>query len=242
MRDLRRIIVALVIGSFSLAALLGIAALVGGGEFGETEGQVLLTTLVVGIESVAVLCYLTVAGHRLAFVGLAGGLVSLVATGTALLLVWGYDDSFDSDIWQLLGIAVTLAASLAQASLLLGLVRRPRLQVPLWLTLGAAAVVALMIVGPILQESDPGGDYWRVFGIVAILDVLGTLVLVALAAFGRREAPVSLRETSQLVALPPETQRRILETAGTRGVTPAVLVAEALDVLEESGRPAAPRG
>ncbi|NYJ02491.1 hypothetical protein HNR19_003189 [Nocardioides thalensis] len=237
MRDLRRIVIAVVIGSFSVAALMGIAALLGGGEFGEAEGRVLLTTLVIGIESVAVLCYLAVAGRPLAFVGGLGAVVSLVATGTALLLVWGREPEFDSDIWKLLGVSITLAATLAQASLLIGLVRRPHLQPPLWLTMAAAGVVALMILGPILQESDPGGDYWRVFGVVAILDVLGTLVLVALAAFGRRaDAPViAAGHPSQLVALSPVLQRRIAEVAAARGVTTSQVVEEALDHLEGSG-------
>ena len=61
MKGFRRIVVILVIGSFSVAALLGIIALLGGGELGETEGKVLLTTVIVGVESIAVLCYLAVA-------------------------------------------------------------------------------------------------------------------------------------------------------------------------------------
>ena len=89
MKDLRRLVVTLVIGSFSVAALLGIIALLGGGELGETEGRVLLTTVIVGVESIAVLCYLAVAGKRSALVGLAGGVVSLVPFSLALWLTWG---------------------------------------------------------------------------------------------------------------------------------------------------------
>ena len=59
---IRRWIVRLTIGSFSVAALMGIVALLGGGEFGETEGRILLTTLLVGVVSIAVLCYLATAG------------------------------------------------------------------------------------------------------------------------------------------------------------------------------------
>ena len=70
---IRRWIVRTTIGSFSLAALLGIVALLGGGEFGETEGQILLTTLLVGVVSIAVLCYLATAGRRSQPLGIAGG-------------------------------------------------------------------------------------------------------------------------------------------------------------------------
>src|SRR4051812_9961931 len=98
MRDLRKLVSALVIVSFSVAALLGIAALLGGGEFGDTQAQVLLTTVVVGMESVAVLCYLGLVGHRLVLVGLMGAASSAVATALALWLTWGGPDG--STIWQ----------------------------------------------------------------------------------------------------------------------------------------------
>ena len=74
----RRIVVWLTIGSFSIAALMGILALLCGGAFGEREGQVLLTTLVVGVTSVAMLCYLATAGTRVQAVGVVGGIVVLV--------------------------------------------------------------------------------------------------------------------------------------------------------------------
>ena len=61
---IRRAIVRTTIGSFSLAALMGIIALLGGGHFGATQGRVLLTTLLVGVVSIAVLCFLVTAGRR----------------------------------------------------------------------------------------------------------------------------------------------------------------------------------
>src|SRR5690606_7548671 len=70
MKGLRSVGVKVVVGSFSLAALLGILALLGGGSFSETQGRVLLPTVIVGVESVAVLCYLSVGGTRRAAVGL----------------------------------------------------------------------------------------------------------------------------------------------------------------------------
>ena len=39
-----------------------------------------------------------------------------------------------------------------------------------------------MVILPIVTESGMSGEYWRVFGIVAILDVLGTVVLTAAAS------------------------------------------------------------
>ena len=56
----RRIIVALTIGSFSIAALMGIGALLGAGDFGTTEWRILGTTVLMGCSSIVVLTYLGV--------------------------------------------------------------------------------------------------------------------------------------------------------------------------------------
>src|SRR5215207_2167441 len=103
MNNLRGIVVKIVIASFSLAALLGIVALLGGGEFGDTESKILLTTVIVGVESVAVLCYLSIAERPTAWVGALGGLVSLVPFLLALLLAWDVIDDQDG-VWQTFGI------------------------------------------------------------------------------------------------------------------------------------------
>ena len=191
MRDLRRLVSGLVIVSFSIAALLGIVALLGGGDFGENEVRVLLTTVIVGVESVAALCYLSLAGHRFAAVGVVGGLASVVATALALWLTWG--DMASSDAWKSFWIFATIAGSLAQASLLLALVGRDRVSPALGGTLLAIAVVAVMVVIPIAQESGFDDGYWRTLGVVAILDVLGTVVLAATGELGAIEGPLTAR-------------------------------------------------
>ena len=48
--NLRRIAATSTIGSFSVAALMGILALLAGGSFGEGQGRVLLTGRAVGIS------------------------------------------------------------------------------------------------------------------------------------------------------------------------------------------------
>ncbi|GMA41528.1 hypothetical protein [Mobilicoccus caccae] len=58
----RTAVIRLIAVSFSIAALLGIAVLLRGGQMGDLEGRILLTTLLVGVVSIAVLCYLTPAG------------------------------------------------------------------------------------------------------------------------------------------------------------------------------------
>ncbi|MGA9102653.1 CopG family transcriptional regulator [Aeromicrobium sp.] len=222
MKDFRRFVTTLVIGSFSVAALLGIIALLGGGELGETEGKVLLTTVIVGVESIAVLCYLAVAGKASALIGLAGGLISLVPFGIALALTWGGYDG-DAPVWDVFGVSVTIAATMAHACLLLAL-DRGRLRLLLGGTLVAMAIVAAMICNAILNGENLGDLYWRSFGVVAILDVLGTVVFAALGIFGRRTQP-----DDEPDLLTPALESRVVDAARSRGVSPSQLISDALD-------------
>jgi hypothetical protein len=220
MRDLRKLVSALVICSFSFAALLGIGAILSGGAFGETEVNVLITTVIVGCESVAALCYLGLAGHRLAVVGAAGGLTSIVATASALIMTWS-DSVGGEHTWQVFGISATLAWSFAQASLLLALLGRRRIDPALALTLLAITVVGAMISAPIATQEPMSGSYWRVFGVIAILDVLGTIVLTAMGVSRRRPDPLG-------PLLTPSVEARLVAAARTRHTSPSQLVDDLL--------------
>lgn len=223
MKDLRKLVIWLVIGSFSIAALLGIIALLGGGSFGETEAKVLLTTVIVGVESIAVLCYLSVAGRSTAIVGIIGGVVSLVPFGLALALTWGGYDGGDP-VWETFGVGVTIAASIAQACLLLAMAERKRFGWMLIATLVSIVIVAAMISVAIVDGADLGDGFWRTFGIVAILDVLGTVVIAAMKAFGRDKQP-----EGEPALLTTAIESRIATAAKERGVSPATLITDALD-------------
>jgi len=222
MKDFRRLVITLVIGSFSIAALLGIIALLGGGELGETEGKVLLTTVIVGVESIAVLCYLAVSGRPTAIVGWVGALASLVPFGIALALTWGGYDG-DTPVWDVFGVSLTIAATLAHACLLLAL-DRGRLRLLLAATLVAMAIVAAMISNAIVNGEDLDDLYWRTFGVVAILDVLGTVVFAALGIFSRRA-----KADGEPDLMTPALESRVLDAARSRGVSPAQLITDALD-------------
>lgn len=222
MKNLRGIVVKIVIASFSLAALLGIIALLSGGDFGDTEAKILLTTVIVGVESVAVLCYLSIAQRPTAWIGALGGLVSLVPFALGMLLTWEVIDDRDG-LWQAFGVGVTVAASIAQVCLLLALVGRDRISAALAATLACIAVVAVMISIAIVNGEDLDDTYWRVFGVIAILDVLGTVVLSALAAFGRG------RPQAEPDLLSAAVESRIVDAAAKRGVSPTELVSQALD-------------
>ncbi len=220
-KKLRSLVTGLVIGSFSIAALFGIIALLGGGELGETEGRVLLTTVIVGVESIAVLSYLGVAGRRSSVVGLVGGVASLVPFGLALWFTWGGSDS--EALWQTFGVGVTVAATLAQACLLLALHQGGRTLL-LFATLIAMTIVAAMIANAIVNGEGLGDLYWRLFGVVAILDVLGTVVFGALGLFGRRG-----KDDGEPDLMTPALESRVVDAARSRGVSPHQLISDALD-------------
>jgi hypothetical protein len=238
----RRAAATLTIGSFSLAALMGILALLGGGSFGDGEARVLLTTLIVGCASICALCYLATAGTPWAPVGVVGAVTLILPVATSLVLVWADWDLFDNDMdgtWKAFGIGVVAAVSLAQICLLLALAgNRESLRFVLWSTVGLAVLLAILVSGMILGEVD-AGDVWRFIGVVAILDVLGTVVTIALAKFGGRREPERPGYTPNhlvRVTLSDAHAAAIEDLSRASGRPPADLVAEAVDrYLETAG-------
>jgi hypothetical protein len=228
----RHVVVRLTIGSFSLAALMGVAALLQPGHFGDTEGRVLLTTLIVGVVSVLTLCYLAPAGSRSRLVGAAGGVVAFVAGVCALIFTWPlWQQDPGRGLLRTFGVAVVAALTLAQFSLLLAVVRRhPAVARLLAATLVAGTVLAGLVIATILgwDASDTGG---RTIGVVAILDVLGTVVTMALGVFGRDEPRRD--DTLLQVTLSPETAALLQARSQATGRPVADLVDEAVASYRE---------
>ncbi|MGD9960309.1 hypothetical protein [Nocardioides sp.] len=225
--SLRRIIVAVTIGSFSIAALMGVIALLGGGPFGELEGRVLLTTLIVGTTSVAVLCYLGTGETPYQAVGVLGGVVVLVPLSTALWMVWADFDDASEPLWKTFGVGLVLAATLAQASLLLALAGKvPSLRWLLLATLACASALAAIVSVLIVGEGGDDDTIFRVIGILAILDVLGTVICIALGVFGRNRQPA---ERGMQVVLPADLSVRLAARAAETGRSTDDLLVEAAE-------------
>lgn len=211
--------------TFGGAALFGIAALLGGGDFGETEGRILATTAIFGFVSLVVLCYLTLAGHRFAWVGAVGAVTSFVFLATALNLTWT-DWSTDTEgRWQLFGVALIVTIAVAQCCLLIAVADRPPLRPWLCLTVLLAGLMAALLIPPIVFAHFPETDgYARISGVVAILDVLGTIALMAAAAILRS------RPATSPFQLDPAVEARVSRIATDRRTTPDRLVSDALDL------------
>jgi F0F1-type ATP synthase assembly protein I len=175
-----------------------------------------------------VLCYLATAGTRWAPVGATGGVVVLLPTITALLLVWSdWNDGPSDGLLKSFGVGVVLAVTLAQISLLLALAGEGRLGAVLWPTIGVAVVVAALVAGMILGGVG-ADDVWRLLGVLAILDVLGTLVTIALAKFGDRGAPPE-RDRRLRVTLSVEQTVALERASAGSGRSPEQLVGDVLD-------------
>jgi len=224
----RRVAVALTIGSFSIAALMGIVALLSGGDFGEGQVKVLLTTLIVGSASICILCYLATAGTQWAAAGILGVVALTVPLVTSLVLVWhDWEDYFPEEGWlKGFGVGTAFAATMAQICLLLALAwTRPGLRFVMSVTIALALMLAVIVSGVILNENDADG-VWRLIGTIAILDVLGTLITIALAKFGRGD---DTRPVDDAAQLPPALEALLAERAAQLGRSRASLLAEAVE-------------
>ena len=230
-KPLRQVVVYATIGSFSVAALLGVAALLTGGAFGETELRILLTTLVVGCASIAVLLDLSAAGTRFQPVGVAGGVVTVVPTVCALVMIWGDLASGPSEgLLKTFLVGLIVAGTLAQVAVLLVLgSRRGPVGVVPWATIGVALLLAAYSIALVFGQ-DAGDTGARLYGVVAILDVLGTVVTIALAVFGGHEPVAEGREVVRLApALAARLDAEVRRSARTREDVVAAALTNYLD-------------
>jgi peptidoglycan/LPS O-acetylase OafA/YrhL len=227
----RRVIVAVIVVSFTAAAISGIVVLLGA-ELGPTAWRVLSTTSVVGAFSVAVLCCVSLVGRRLQTFGYIGAGVSVVAAVLVLVALWGQPTWEAEAFWDALWTAVAASVAFSFASLLLLLAdrRRTAVRVGLIVTLALFAIVFVMVIYPIWTDEYGGELYSRVLGIVSILAALGAIVLPVLSLL-LREHPGREGGDSDDASLSPASLELLRAEAARRGVTPDELV----DSLLRSG-------
>jgi hypothetical protein len=229
----RRAAIVAVVVSLVLAAVMGIAALLSG-EFGELQGKILLTTVMVAAFGTTSLCHLAVVTRSVRAVGFAGIAASVVAALCALVLIWrDWSEGPSAEgWWKALAVSAIAAVSLAQSNLLLLLAgrRHPVIRLSLGVTLLAITVAAVMVALPVLTDGEiPGSDddgYWRALGVVGILDALGTIALPVLGLVlrqpdegGDRQATVRL-----VLDLPAGLAERLDARAGEDSREAAALV------------------
>lgn len=179
--SLRSYFVKALLASLVVAAGAGIFALLFG-TFDIIQGRILLTTLLIGIYSVISLCCMTASSSRFAAWGLIGIGVSTLSLVLGILAVWvDFGNHWDvfAQIAKYFAIFGIIGVSIGHQSLLLRLITRPNASARALVggTVGVIGIVAAMLVVPLVLENfDLGDPYWRLLGVFAILDVLGTIV------------------------------------------------------------------
>lgn len=216
-----RVLLLAVAGGMTAAAALAIGILLFG-DFGDTEGRVLLTTVLLAVHgALGVPSALLRDRRRLPWLVLAG--VALVAAAAALNVaaVWLEPDS--EPFGKTVGTAWALLVPTVVASALAAAPRRHRLFVPST-ALGYLAASLLIVA---LWAGVDDGAFFRALGALVVLAVL----LVALQ-------PLLLRAQRQRVLRP---LRLVDETGGVSDVvvaadSPAEAAARAIRDAERAGR------
>lgn len=245
-QNLRRVFLWAIIISFALAALAGIAALLGA-ELGETGFRVIGSTTVVGAHGLAMLCCAAVFDRAERVIGVVGVAVSILSLGLSLVLIWSEMD-WNWRFLQSLSTAITVTIALSFASLLLALSRYRdnvvRVLIPVTLALfGLATALVLFAVweGPGV-EADLFG---RILGITLILAVLCGVVTPILSTLRGRaeeqstspashsasseEIPVEKALLPEPVGIDPQTAAALEAEAQRQGISVAELVAPLLN-------------
>lgn len=173
--NFKRFFLIALIGALVLSALVGIYVFLIG-DFGDTENKILTTTLSLTVFSLLGLCS-ALAYHKRNFY-----LFSILGMGFSLL---GFIASLEI-IWQvvpfqkeaeLFMFLTILSFSFAHISLLLLVkIKYPMVKYAFYSTLGFIVIVAAMLSYVVFTHYDTEGLFFRLLGVFAILDVLGSIV------------------------------------------------------------------
>ena len=181
--DLKRTFLVASLASLIVSAGIGVAIFLLG-DLGETQSKLLLTTLAVAGFSLT--GWASVARDSswwlwpLQPLGAAASVVGLVVVTLSIWELIGTDDQ----VWKLMATLSLVAFSLGHLSLLSAFRPANLLIRACWLAAMAAVLAVAFVLlngiwGPI--HPDHREAFFRILGIVVILDVLGSLVLLPLA-------------------------------------------------------------
>lgn len=164
------------ISALVISALIGIYIFLFG-EGMELEMKVLATTLCIGIYSLLGLCNAALQTKKgMQYLSLSGIIVSLIAFIISLVAIWIETEA--RDIWREAAIAFVIATMFAHVSLLLLIKHKSSLtKYPLIITMLFIVAVGIMMINGIIGDFDQSDAYFRIMGVFAILDVLGTITI-----------------------------------------------------------------
>jgi len=229
--ELRRLLLVATVSAMSLTALFAIFALLTG-SFDETQLRILATTGGCGLASLLAMPGTRLL-ERLEHVDL-GRLVVFLAALTFVVELWAVWIDTHSDVsWRALAVAVSITVALAQIA---GSLARPRPSDPdavalLGLAAGVCALALALLISLAALAKIGEAGYYRLLGVVAVLDVLLVALQGAVRKFGAPPAAAVAGVPSFVCVL--ADGRRVRPHAVARDLPGAV--AAALRELERRG-------
>ena len=163
------------IAALILSALIGIYIFLIG-DFGEMENKILTTTVSLAVFSLLGLCSALVHDRKnLSLFSILGMAFSLLGFIASLGILWQIKPS--PRVAETFMILTILAFSFAHVSLLLLLkIKYPMVRYALYSTFAFIVIVAVMLGYVVITHHDTEGLFFRLLGVFAILDVLGSIV------------------------------------------------------------------
>ena len=174
--NLRKLFLYLLVASLAVSGLMGIFIFLFS-DFGDTQVKLLFTTLGIGGCSLTGLCSATLFGKpAFKLFSSFGIVVALLCFGVVVFTIWSEISVFENS-WKILVSLIVLTVTLAHISLLLNLnTVNALVKNVLIATVACIAIVSGMLFFMIYGNSDPDDFFYRLLGVFAILDVVGTIV------------------------------------------------------------------
>ncbi|MDQ3017093.1 MAG: hypothetical protein M3R25_10310 [Bacteroidota bacterium] len=162
------------VGALSISALIGIYIFLVG-DFGETEGKILATTLSLGgFSLLGLACAASINKPKLRTFSKAGMIFSVIGLLLTISIIWEILDP--DDTWMTTVMFLILSFSFAHVSLLLLISPKTKgVKIVLTATIVCIGIVAVMLIKTTFNEFNDGDFYLRLLGVFAILDALGTI-------------------------------------------------------------------
>jgi peptidoglycan/LPS O-acetylase OafA/YrhL len=214
----RRQLVAALLFGIAITAVLGIAAIFGGDD--ETLGQTVATTATLTGAGVLALAYVdALERHLVPIVALLGLVTSVVGFGMIVIGIWADPGS---GFWQVAGSLVWIGAWAAVVCVHARARLAPRFRWTFWVSSGLGALVTLMGLAAIWDESDESTGFWQFFGVLAILYAAFALAVPILHRASRGEvAQEEAAPEPDTLRFCPSCGRRLGETSGDAATCPA---------------------
>ncbi len=208
--SLTRLFLRLFMASVAINAALGIWALLVG-NFGDTEGRVLVTSFLVSATMLSVLVNAPATTRRALWPApVIGAGAAVLGFVQFIVMVWA---DTEGDNWFKLAGSFLVVAAGATLAANLGLIQLPdRFRSALPITTVFIAALTLAVLFAIWGE--PGGDWFgRLIGVLSVLVAAGTLLIPALSRFG---GPDDDGQPGWTGGLPPDHGVRHCPSCGQR--------------------------